>query len=31
MGQAISEVLGEAGIPDPQITDLEAHRLDWVG
>jgi hypothetical protein len=30
MGQAIQEVLGEAGVPEPQITDLEVHRLDWV-
>jgi hypothetical protein len=30
LGQAIQEVLGEAGIPDPTITDLEVHRFDWA-
>lgn len=31
LGQAIQEVLGEAGVPDPAITDLDVHHLDWVG
>jgi hypothetical protein len=31
LGQAIQEVLGEAGVAAPTVTDLEVHRLDWVG
>jgi hypothetical protein len=30
LGQAIQEVLGEAGVPEPTVTDLEVHRLEWT-
>ena len=30
LGQAIQEVLGEAGAPEPTITDLDVHELNWT-
>ena len=30
-GQAIQEVMQAAGVPEPTVTDLEVHRLDWLG
>lgn len=28
LGEAIQAV---AGLPEPKITDIEVHRLDWLG
>lgn len=30
LGQAIQEVLGEADVPEPTVTDFEIHHLDWT-
>jgi hypothetical protein len=31
LGEAIQEVLGEAGVSEPKITQFEVHKLDWLG
>ena len=31
MESGLGEALGEAGIPEPTITDFEVHNLDWIG
>jgi hypothetical protein len=27
----LGEAMQEAGVPEPNITELEVHSLDWVG
>ncbi len=31
LGEAIQEVMGEANVPEPKITEFEVHNLDWLG
>lgn len=31
LGEAIQAVMVDAGLPRPTITDIEVHRLDWLG
>jgi hypothetical protein len=31
MASGLGEAIQAAGIPQPTITDLEVHNLDWVG
>ncbi|MBK5219811.1 MAG: hypothetical protein JJE35_08500 [Thermoleophilia bacterium] len=31
LGQAIQEVMLEAGVPEPEVTEFEVHNLDWLG
>ena len=31
LGDAIQEVMGEADLPEPGITQFEVHNLDWLG
>lgn len=31
LGEAIQEVMQEAGVPEPKITQFEVHKLDWLG
>jgi quinol monooxygenase YgiN len=31
LGEAIREVMGEAKLPEPKVTDIEVHNLDWLG
>ncbi len=31
LGEAIQEVMQEAGVPEPTVTEFEVHNLDWLG
>jgi quinol monooxygenase YgiN len=31
LGEAIQEVMAEAGVPEPRITQFEVHKLNWLG
>jgi quinol monooxygenase YgiN len=31
LGEAIQEVMQEAGVPEPKITQFEVHKLNWLG
>ncbi len=31
MAAGLGEAIQAAGVPQPTITDLEVHNLDWVG
>jgi hypothetical protein len=31
LGQAIEEVMKDAQVPEPSISEFEVHRLDWLG
>jgi quinol monooxygenase YgiN len=31
LGQAIQEVMQEAEVPEPTVTEFEVHKLDWLG
>jgi hypothetical protein len=30
LGEAIGQVMREAGVDKPTITEFEVHRLDWI-
>lgn len=30
MQSGLGEALEQAGFPEPQVTDFEVHKLDWV-
>ena len=31
LGQAIEDVMKDAQVPEPSISEFEVHRLDWLG
>ena len=31
LGQALQEVMKEAGVPEPKVSESEVHNFDWAG
>lgn len=31
LGQAIEDVMKDAQVPEPSISEFKVHRLDWLG